>query len=223
MTDHPLLIHGAPDGLPDLFHSIPAGIIDPFLYAELDGRRVATVSVLDADKVSPLGIEVLDVFAELGADELLSGGVSRLEFDVEMTLRACRKLGIARAAVPPGFPLAVADHLRGGGVELVVDGERFADRRRAKTDAQLAGIRRAQRAADAAMGVAAGLIRELRPGLTCEDVRAAMQTTCEEVGAELPDDVIVAHGGQSAVGHETGHGEPAAGEPVVVDIWPRDP
>ena len=223
MTDHPLLIHGAPDGLPDLFHSIPAGIIDPFLYAELDGRRVATVSVLDADKVSPLGIEVLDVFAELGADELLSRGVSRLDFDVEMTLRACRKLGIARAAVPPGFPLAVADHLRGGGVELVVDGERFADRRRAKTDAQLAGIRRAQRAADAAMGVAAGLIRELRPGLTCEDVRAAMQSTCEELGAELGDDVIVSHGGLAAVGHETGHGEPAAGEPVVIDIWPRDP
>ena len=92
----------------------------------------------------------------------------------------------------------MADHLRGGGVELVVDGERFADRRRAKTGAQLAGIRRAQRAADAAMGVAAGLIRELRPGLTCEDVRAAMQSVCEELGAELPDDVIVSHGGQSA-------------------------
>jgi Xaa-Pro aminopeptidase len=32
----------------------------------------------------------------------------------------------------------------------------------------------------------------------------------------------VSHGGQSAIGHESGHGEIAAGEPVVVDIWPRD-
>ena len=66
--------------------------------------------------------------------------------------------------MPPGFPLAVADHLRGGGVELVVDAERFADRRRAKTDAQLAGIRRAQKAADAAMAVAAGSSASCAPG-----------------------------------------------------------
>jgi Xaa-Pro aminopeptidase len=49
-----------------------------------------------------------------------------------------------------------------------------------------------------------------------------MQAICEEHGCDLPDDVIVAHGGQSADGHEPGHGEIGAGEPVVVDIWPRD-
>ena len=49
-----------------------------------------------------------------------------------------------------------------------------------------------------------------------------MQAICEEHGCELPDDVIVAHGGQAAAGHESGHGQLGAGEPVVVDIWPRD-
>jgi Xaa-Pro aminopeptidase len=124
--------------------------------------------------------------------------------------------------VPPEFPLFAADALRAAGIELTVDGDEFVRRRRVKTPEQLEGIRRAQKAADAAMGVAARLIRELRPGLTCEDVRRAMQDVASEHGCELPDDVIVSHGAQSAIGHESGHGEIAAGEPVVVDIWPRD-
>ena len=49
-----------------------------------------------------------------------------------------------------------------------------------------------------------------------------MTAVCDEHGADLPDDVIVAHGAQSADGHESGSGPLAAGEPVVVDIWPRD-
>ena len=36
MSD-PVLIHGAPDALPDLFHAIPAPIGDPFLYLEAGG------------------------------------------------------------------------------------------------------------------------------------------------------------------------------------------
>ena len=49
-----------------------------------------------------------------------------------------------------------------------------------------------------------------------------MQAVCDRMGCDLPDDVIVSHGPQSAVGHESGHGELERGEPVVVDIWPRD-
>jgi Xaa-Pro aminopeptidase len=72
------------------------------------------------------------------------------------------------------------------------------------------------------MAVAAELIHALAPGTTSEGVRAAMKARADELGCDLPDDVIVSHGAQSAVGHESGHGELAAGEPVVVDIWPRD-
>jgi len=217
----PVLIYGAPDTSPDLFHAIPVGIIDPFLYAEARGRRVATVSVLDADKVRALGIDVIDR-AELGDDELIAAGMTATERHVEIALRACRQLGLERAIVPPAFPLGVADHLRAGGVALEVDSEAFVLRRRAKTEAQLAGIRRAQKAADAAMAVAADLIRELRPPLTSEAIRAAMTGVCDEHGCDLPGDVIVAHGAQSADGHEAGRGALSAGEAVVVDIWPRD-
>jgi Xaa-Pro aminopeptidase len=216
-----LLLYGAPEATPDLFHAIPEAIVDPFLYAEVNGRRAASLSVLDADKVRARGIEVIDPY-ELGMDDLLNAGLPRHEVEYELALRAARRLGVDRALVPPGFPVGVADHLRAGGIELTVDPEAFVDRRRVKSGDQLDGIRRAQEAADAAMAVGARLLRELRDGLRSEDVREAMQAACDEHGCDLPDDVIVSHGGQAALGHEPGHGEIAAGEPVIVDIWPRD-
>jgi Xaa-Pro aminopeptidase len=216
-----LLIHGAPELSADLYHAVPAVIIDPFLYVEDDGLRAATVSVLDADKVRALGIEVINIY-ELGADELLDSGMSRHDVDLELCRRACERLGVRRAAVPSEFPVGVADHLRAAGIELTVDPEAFVRRRRAKTEQQIAGIRRAQAAADEAMGVAARLIRELRSGLTSEEVRAEMQAVCDAHGCDLPDDVSVSHGAQGAVGHEPGHGPIGEGEAVIVDIWPRD-
>jgi Xaa-Pro aminopeptidase len=178
------------------------------------------VSVLDAHKL-PQDIEVIDA-AALGRDDLIASGLSPLGIDAETALRAVQRFGVSEATVPPDFPLFVADHLRAGGIELTVDDDEFMRRRRVKTAHQLAGIRRAQKAADAAMGVAAALIRELRSGLTSEEVRAAMQATAEEHGCDLSDDAIVSHGAQSAVGHDAGSGEIGPGEPVVVDIWPRD-
>ncbi len=107
-------------------------------------------------------------------------------------MRACRRARASSAAiVPPEFPVAYADALRAGGVELEIDAERFALRRRVKTAAQLDGIRRAQKAADAAMAEAASLIHALPEGLSCEHVRAAMIDVCDELGCDLPPDVIV--------------------------------
>ena len=92
-----LLIYGSPELSADLFHAVPAGIIDPFLYVETGDRRAATASVLDADKVRALGVEILDPYS-LGRDELLKAGRADHEIDAEVALRACRALGVERAA-----------------------------------------------------------------------------------------------------------------------------
>jgi len=216
-----VLIHGAPAALPDLFHVIPSAIGDPFLYLEADGRRAATVSALDAGPVEALGIEVLDPYT-LGLDELIAAGASQLQRHAGVAAAACRALGIEEALVPAEFPLGIGDLLRREGIALLVAPETFVARRRAKTPAQITGMRRAQKAADAAMAVAAQLIRELRPGLTSEDVREAMTAVADGLDAHLPGDVIVAGGAAGADGHNAGSGLLRPGEPVVVDIWPQD-
>ncbi len=216
-----VLMYGAPETTPDLFHSIPQGIVDAFLYVEFDGRRAAAVDPLNAPRVVDAGIEVID-HADLGAPEILRSGVSRREFEAEIALRACQRLGLRAAVVPPEFPLLVADRLRAGGVALTVDADVFADRRRVKAGVELEGVRRAQGVADKAMALAKQLVHELQPGLTSEAVRDAMRALCNEHRCDLTDTVMASHGAQAADCEAPGTGEIQPGESVVVDIWPRD-
>jgi Xaa-Pro aminopeptidase len=220
----PLLMFGASDRLTDLYHAVPLVIVDDFLYVEIDGRRIAVVSSLERDRVSalPMGIEVMDP-REFGLDEFLQQGLDREESGWAVAVRACQELGVSAAEVAPWFPVAVADRLRAAGVKVEVAPRRFSDRRRVKSEIQLEGIRRAQKAADAAMAAGAALLREMPAGLSCEQVRAAMQEAARGAGCELADDVIVGPNAQGAAGHEAGSGPIERGDVVIIDIWPMDP
>jgi Xaa-Pro aminopeptidase len=136
-------------------------------------------------------------------------------------LRACRKVGVEDAITPREFPLDAADHLRANGVSLQAQGEVFDDRRRVKNDFELAGIKRAQAAAQNAMGKIRDRLRE--GDTSSEELQAIALRSFSEDGVIAPDMLIVSHGEQTAVGHEPGHGPIAEGEPVVADLYPQDP
>jgi Xaa-Pro aminopeptidase len=176
------------------------------------------------------GVEVVPL-EELGYDELRAEGRSSGEVELEIAARSCRRFGVDSATVPPGFPVELADFLRASGVELNVDREFFEHRRRAKTAAEIGGIRRAQLAAEAATAAVATILRSadiagrkvLYEGepLTSERLKVAVAAAfaANEAGA---DEFIVAHGPQTCIGHHMGSGEILAGEPITVDLWPRD-
>ena len=94
MSD-PLLLYADTERSADVFHAIPEPIVDPFLYLEDDGRRVAVIGVLDADKVRAAGVEVVDPYA-LGLDELLAQGVDEVGLWTELSLRASRQRALER-------------------------------------------------------------------------------------------------------------------------------
>ena len=216
---------------PDLRHAVPLGVPDPFLYAEQNGSRHVFASSLEAPRLRDLGLFDVHPSEELGMDELIASGIGARELEAQLALRAVGSLGLERASVPKNFPVWLADRLRADGVELDVDQDLFDDRRRAKTDAQLAGMRRAQRAAEAAMDACRDLLR--RAEIRGDDLLLdGEQLTVERVKAEMSvvfaahdttaDEYIVAPGPQGAVGHDMGSGPIAPGTPLVVDIFPRD-
>ena len=219
---------------PELRHEVPLGIGDPFLYLEIDGRRAVLTNVLEVDRIAQQtpGLERL-LGEQFGRDELIAQGLSYEQIDRELYVRAARELGIVAAAVPPDFPLGVADRLRAEGIELTPDDELFVERRRHKTEAELAGIRRAARAAVAGTEECARVLREaeiegdgLRYGgeaLTSELLRARVREVCARLGAPAPDDIIVAPMRPGdAVGHEAGSGPLPAHAPICLDLWPQD-
>jgi Xaa-Pro aminopeptidase len=185
---------------------------------------VALIGSLDAANVRAANpaVEVLDP-EPFGGRQLMKDGLPRLDAGFEVARRALAELGVREALVPWQFPTALADVLRADGVALTVDADVFAERRRIKTEPQLAGIRRAQRAADAAMSAARQAIKDCHEALTCNEVRHDMRLVARHHGCELAADVVVAPGAQGAIGHARGEGPIRFGDGVIVDIWPQDP
>jgi len=232
-TDMPnVLIHGDTVRHSTMRHEIPLVVPDPFLYAEIGEERHVVVSSLERSRLEELDSALtVHAFEEFGLDELIAAGEPRGEVVLQVLARATGSLGLERATVPADFSLELADRLRAGGLELDVDRSLFEDRRRVKSPAELAGIRRAQHAAQDGMRAAVELLRRAEPGgpgllvdgepLTCERVKQAIRAAVARAGAS-GDALIVAHGAQTASGHDMGSGPIQPGEPVVIDLWPSD-
>jgi Xaa-Pro aminopeptidase len=229
-----VLIYGNTETSPSLRHEIPLAIIDPFLYLETEGRRAVLTSSLEDARIAQAasGVERLLVDA-LGLFELIAEGRSRAEVDQELCVRAVAALGIHEASVPLDFPLAIADRLREAGVTLTPDEAIFRERRRQKTEEEIAGIRRAAAVACRAMAAAASVLREAMIDadnlvlagelLTAERVRERIREVCARAGAPTPPDIMVIAAGPSAsIGHEPGAGPLPPHIPIEVDLWPRD-
>jgi Xaa-Pro aminopeptidase len=217
---------------PEMRHEVPVLVPDPFLYVEKGGKRYTASTSFEVDRIAEAGIEA-HAWEEFGYDDMLEQALPREQIVWQhINLNACREFGVEDAIVPRTFPTYVADHLRANGITVTPDPKFFSDRRRVKNEAELAGIRRAQKAAEAGMAAAKEILAraEATNGavtvdgepLTSELLKAAIRRAFTEHGVSS-DDFIVSHGAQTAIGHELGFGEIAANEPVVIDLWPKDP
>jgi Xaa-Pro aminopeptidase len=227
-----VLIYGDTMRSPELRHEVPVLIPDGFLYAEKDGRRVVFLHSLEIPRVRA-DVPELEIvpLEQLGLDELFEQGLKGWQIELEIAVRGCRELGIESALVPPSFPAGHADHLRGKGIDVTVERDLFNDRRRAKSATEIAGIRRAQRACEAALDASRELLRRAQPNggglevdgepLTSERLKRVIEDVFADHGVE-GSDMIVSHGPQTAVGHDLGAGQIAPNEPIVFDLFPRD-
>ncbi len=138
---------------------------------------------------------------------------------------------VESVATPPRFPLGTADGLRKRGVAVQPDDEGIVTEIRAhKTDEEIAHIKETQQANEAAMRRAETLLREatVEDGrlhhegdpLTSERVKEGIEVTLLRHGCAL-DETIVACGENAADPHDRGSGPLEAGEPIIVDIFPR--
>ncbi len=134
-------------------------------------------------------------------------------------------------AVPARFPAALADGLREQGVGVQPETEDALTAIRAvKTDEEIDNIREAQRANETAMDTAETLLSEataedgtLYHGgdpLTSERVRTEIEIALLRENHSL-DETIVAGGSDAADPHNRGGGPLPAGEPIVIDIFPK--
>jgi Xaa-Pro aminopeptidase len=153
------------------------------------------------------------------------------ESRVEVVAAFLEDSGASSVSVPERFPAALADALREVGVEVVPETDGVVTEVRAvKTDEEVEWIREAQAANEAAMGTVEDLLgaAAVEDGtlvldgepLTSDRVKTELEKTLLEERCGL-DEAIVAGGADGAEPHNRGSGPLPAGEPIVVDIFPR--
>jgi Xaa-Pro aminopeptidase len=228
----PVLLYGDTIKNASMRHELPLEIMDPFLFVERDGQAYVIATALERERIAKaLPQAHLERAEGLGLFELVQDGMPRDEAEREIVVRALERWGVGEATVPPDLPVALADRLRDAGVRLDIDGRAIEARRRAKTPEELAGIERAQRAAEKGMAAGEQLIRGATHDngrlvyeggeLTAETVRAAIRAACAAAGAPAPPDIMVVSA-LSGGGHDPGSGPLPAGLPITIDLWPRD-
>ena len=229
-----VLIYGDTERSPVLRHELPLSIGDPFLYLEAGDRRAVLTHALEDARIAGAAPDVERLLQDaFGRDALIAEGHPRSDAELEVCVRAVAELGIRDAFVPAGFPIALADRLRAAGVALTPDDSLFVARRRRKSAAEMAGVRRASEVALAAMSEAATMLREAAIDgdqlelagevLTSEAVRSRIRELCARGGAPAPADIIVkAMGPGAAAGHDRGAGPLPPHTPIEIDLWPRD-
>ena len=221
---------------PEVRHEIGGEIVsDPIAFLERDGRRLVVTGPFERAMFARREDVVDEIWSydELGVDDLVADPEVPVELiGPELVKRALARAGVLSVTVPSTFRVLVADHLRAGGIEVNVDAEAWAMRRRRKAPWELEGVERAQRAADIALLTGARMLREAEPTtgerlrfegeiLTAELVREAMLAELRAQGAEA-ETILIQSGDVCLTGHDEGRGPIRPDVSCVVDCFPRD-
>jgi Xaa-Pro aminopeptidase len=220
---------------PELRHEIAEPIGDPVVFLEHEGKRIVVAGVFEVPMLSRREDVVDEVwdFEDLGRRDLVADrDFPEIHIGPEIVARAIKRLGADKVCVPATFWALAADYLRDQGIDVVVDPDEWARRRRRKTPWELEGIERAQRATETAMLTAARMLREAEPAgenrlrfegeiLTAEWIREAMSAELLAQGTESED--ILVHSGDACLkGHDPGTGPILPDQTCIVDCFPRD-
>lgn len=226
----------------DAFLFIGDSLCDPDMYYLSKFLASDRFTLLAREETSLLvsSMEVGRARKESTADEVVStsdyGIMERLlasgkpdEAYLAVLREFLRDRGVKRLGVPFRFPAGIYRHLSRD-FEVSVLESPISRWRSVKTEVEIAAIREAQRACEAAMRLAVDLIRSseprgevlLRQGepLTSEQVRSKIEVSLLERGCKAVD-TIVAGGAAAADPHARGSGPLPANEPIVIDIFPR--
>ena len=201
---------------------------DPFALVVDGGRLHLLVSSLEAARAQAACPAAT---VHTSADLFGAEGAKRRRLS-EQVAALLERLGRRTAEVGAHFPLGIARALEAAGVEVRLSSAPAFPRRAVKSAAEIAAIARSQRAALAAVRAAIGCLRaaEIAPNgtlrangrtLTSEAVKALIERTLLERGCSA-EGTIVAPGPQGARPHDEGSGPLRAGEPIVLDVFPRD-
>ncbi|MFB6208649.1 MAG: M24 family metallopeptidase [Candidatus Nanohaloarchaea archaeon] len=213
----------------NLFYLTSFKASDSFLYFFAKGESTVVVPQLEYSRAE----EEAEVDNIYSSSKYVSGESRDNESKrIETIRKALEDKGINRVAVPGEFPLKLADDLESEGIEVEpAEQNPVMEARKRKDSGELEKLREVQELTEEAMKRTREIIgnAEVRDGvlyrdgeiLTSERVKKKIKLFMLENNCEVPENTIVASGAESAKPHSRGSGPIEAGEPIIVDIFPR--
>ncbi|MFA6108376.1 MAG: Xaa-Pro peptidase family protein [Candidatus Latescibacterota bacterium] len=224
-----LLVVGDSERLADLFYVTGFRAPDPFVFLWTRRERLLVLSDLELDRGRAQARVDRVVASSVYERRLRQQGVESPQ-QHEVLVALAQDLGLKHLLVPAGFPLGLAESLRGAGLVLTVAATPLFPDRQHKTAAEVEAIRQALRTAEVGMAAALDLLRQSEVKgevlhlngevLTSERVRRAIHRQLLE-GDCTATGTIVAGGDQGCDPHQEGHGPLRPGQPIIIDIFPR--
>jgi Xaa-Pro aminopeptidase len=227
---------GVPASNKSLYHAVRFNVGDPAAVVDFprpDGRSHRVFIVRDIEMERARKYARADAVA-CPRDFEPAGGLSgdRETATAQAVAECVRIQGVRRVVADRTLPLVFADHLRAAGVAVEYDPQMGVLSRRSKDEQEIEWLRFAQQATERAMRMACEtiarasttrngvLVHEGEP-LTSERVRFLVDVQLLREGFANPP-AIVAGGPQGADCHDHGTGDLRTGQPIIVDIFPRD-
>ncbi|MFM1830806.1 MAG: hypothetical protein RLZZ558_1146 [Planctomycetota bacterium] len=233
--DEAIVMAGIPAVNMLLYHRIRFRVGDPVAMVDWPAapHRRRTLILRDIEMDRARRHARADTFA-CPRDFEPAGGLSGdRETATAQSLAECiRRAGVRKVVCDRTLPAIYHHELVRAGVAVRCEPTLFVADRRAKDDEEVRAIRAAQHVTEEAMAMACRLIARANTvadgalmhageALTSERVRGEIDAFLARRGFENPRS-IVAGGPQGGDCHHEGHGPLRTGEPVIVDIFPRD-
>ena len=223
-----IFIYAASEQDANLYYATGFWAPDPFLFAQIAGRKLLVMSDLEVDRARAQSkVDEVLSFSRLQAQAKAKGNGPAGVAEVADAL--FKERGVKQVSVPAGFPIGLGDRLRAKGYELKVGKEPFFPERMVKRPEEIQAIRAAIRCTEDALKSAIDVISEseirgeelwLRgKPLTSELIRKVLHLTL--MGSDmLAKETIVAGGAQACDPHCIGSGPLKAHWPIVLDVFP---
>lgn len=231
-----VIMAGAPVANAAVYHRVRLAVLDPVVYLEVPAagngvHRVLILREIELERARRHArADAVYSPSDLVPKEQLSG--DREVAHAQAAAEYLRRHGVRRVVGDRTLPFVYIDVLWRAGVAVECDMELGVAERRAKDAEELAYLQEAQRVTEEVMERACWVIARASAGqdgvllhesevLTSERLRAMIDHWLVDRGyAGLP--AIVAGGPQGADCHELGAGPLRTGQPVLVDIFPRN-
>ncbi|MBI1840074.1 MAG: aminopeptidase P family protein [Verrucomicrobia bacterium] len=225
-----LLIFADSEHDANMLYAVRMFVPDPFVFLRLNGKSIVVMSDLELDRARREASSCRVVSASSLIRRLTREGVRNPD-----TATLIRYLlgqhGARKVLVPENFPLGLAKRLQKLGVKVKTrEGSFFPERERKHAD-EVKKISAALTMAEVGLAEAIQALRNSRAGrnrrliyrnapLTSERLQGIVAIAVFQAGG-VAANTIVAGGAQACDPHERGHGVLRAGEPIIVDVFPR--